>query len=88
MIRGQWLFKKGSKTNEDYKNELDKIVYPKLDELKLLAKRENLLSQNACMDIFLVTLMVILLLFINQKYINKSTSFKMGFKLKFWNRKF
>lgn len=52
LIRGQWLFKKGSKTNEDYKNELDKIVYPKLDELKLLAKREKLIEPKCVYGYF------------------------------------
>jgi cobalamin-dependent methionine synthase I/N-acetylglutamate synthase-like GNAT family acetyltransferase len=44
LIRGQWQVKKGNRTAEEYKRELDTIVYPKLEEMKLRAKRERLLD--------------------------------------------
>ncbi len=46
LIRGQWQVKKGKRTAEEYRKELDEIVYPKLEELKLRAKREKLLEPS------------------------------------------
>jgi cobalamin-dependent methionine synthase I len=44
LIRGQWQVKKGKRTAEEYRRELDETVYPKFEELKLRAKRERLLE--------------------------------------------
>jgi len=43
LIRGQWQVKKGSRSTDEYRRELTSVIYPKLDELKLRAKRESLL---------------------------------------------
>lgn len=43
LIRGQWGIKKGKRSAEEYREELEKIIYPKFEELKLVAKRESLL---------------------------------------------
>jgi len=44
LIRGQWQVKKGKRSAEEYRRELDETVYPKFEELKLRAKRERLLD--------------------------------------------
>ena len=44
LIRGQWQVKKGTRSAEEYRRELDDVVYPKLEEMKLRAKRERLLE--------------------------------------------
>jgi cobalamin-dependent methionine synthase I len=44
LIRGQWQVKKGKRTAEEYRRELDEVVHPKLEELKLRAKRERVLE--------------------------------------------
>ncbi|MEO5930297.1 MAG: GNAT family N-acetyltransferase [Candidatus Kapaibacterium sp.] len=44
LIRGQWQVKKGTRTAEEYRRELDEVVYPKFEEMKLRAKREKLLD--------------------------------------------
>ena len=43
LIRGQWGIKKGKRSAEEYREELETIIYPKFEELKLVAKRESLL---------------------------------------------
>jgi cobalamin-dependent methionine synthase I len=44
LIRGQWQVKKGKRTAEEYHRELEDVIYPKLEELKLRAKRERILE--------------------------------------------
>ncbi len=43
LIRGQWGVKRGSRPADEYRRELEEKIYPKLEELKLVAKREGLL---------------------------------------------
>ena len=43
LIRGQWGVKRGKRSPEEYREELETKIYPKFEELKLLAKREGLL---------------------------------------------
>ena len=43
LIRGQWGVKKGKRSGEEYRVELEEKIYPKLEELKLIAKREAML---------------------------------------------
>jgi len=52
LIRGQWQVKKGKRTAEEYRRELDDVVYPKLEELKLRAKRERLLEPKVIYGYF------------------------------------
>jgi cobalamin-dependent methionine synthase I len=44
LIRGQWQVKKGKRTAEEYQRELAEVIHPKLEELKLRAKRERILE--------------------------------------------
>lgn len=44
LIRGQWQVKKGSRSADEYRRELEEVVHPKLEEMKLRAKRERLLE--------------------------------------------
>lgn len=43
LIRGQWQVRRGARTEEEYERELQETVYPRLRELKLEMKRENVL---------------------------------------------
>lgn len=52
LIRGQWQVRKGSRSGEEYKRELDHVVYPKFEELKLRAKRERLLEPKVIYGYF------------------------------------
>ncbi len=52
LIRGQWQVKKGSRSGEEYRRELDEVVYPKFEELKLRAKREGLLEPKVIYGYF------------------------------------
>ncbi len=52
LIRGQWQVKKGKRSAEEYRQELDRVVYPKLEELKLRAKRERLLEPKVIYGYF------------------------------------
>jgi cobalamin-dependent methionine synthase I len=52
LVRGQWQVKKGKRTAEEYRRELDETVYPKLEELKLRAKRERLLEPRVIYGYF------------------------------------
>lgn len=52
LIRGQWQVKKGARTAEEYRRELDEVVYPKLEELKLRAKREKILDPKVIYGYF------------------------------------
>jgi 5-methyltetrahydrofolate--homocysteine methyltransferase len=44
LFKGQWQFKQGKKTTEEYKQILDETVYPKFAEVKAKAIREKLLE--------------------------------------------
>jgi cobalamin-dependent methionine synthase I len=52
LVRGQWQVKKGSRTAEEYRRELDEVVRPKLEEMKLRAKREKLLDPKVIYGYF------------------------------------
>jgi cobalamin-dependent methionine synthase I len=52
LIRGQWQVKKGSRSSEEYRRELDQVVHPKLEEMKLRAKREKLLDPRVIYGYF------------------------------------
>ncbi|MBE0643745.1 MAG: B12-binding domain-containing protein [Bacteroidetes bacterium] len=43
LVRGQWQFRRGKRSEEEYQHELETVVRPRLDELKLRLKRENVL---------------------------------------------
>ncbi len=52
LIRGQWQVKRGTRSAEEYRRELDEVVYPKLEEMKLRAKRERLLEPKVIYGYF------------------------------------
>lgn len=52
LIRGQWQVKKGARSAEEYRRELEDVVYPKLEEMKLRAKREKLLEPKVIYGYF------------------------------------
>lgn len=52
LIRGQWQVRKGKRTAEEYRRELDEVVYPKMEEMKLRAKRERLLDPKVIYGFF------------------------------------
>jgi 5-methyltetrahydrofolate--homocysteine methyltransferase len=43
LVRGQWQFRRGKRSDEEYQHELETVVRPLLAELKLRLKRENVL---------------------------------------------
>lgn len=52
LIRGQWQVRKGKRTSQEYHRELDEVVYPKFEEMKLRAKRERLLEPKVIYGFF------------------------------------
>jgi cobalamin-dependent methionine synthase I len=52
LFRGQWQFKKGKLTTEAHRKIIDETARPKLDELKLLCKREKILQPKAVYGYF------------------------------------
>ncbi len=52
LIRGQWGVKRGKRTPEEYKRELDEVIYPKFEAIKLAAKREGLLEPKVIYGYF------------------------------------
>jgi cobalamin-dependent methionine synthase I len=52
LIRGQWQVKKGKRSAEEYRRELEDLVYPKFEEMKLRAKRERLLDPKVIYGYF------------------------------------
>jgi 5-methyltetrahydrofolate--homocysteine methyltransferase len=44
LFKGQWQYKQGKKTGEEYRQILDETVYPKFAEVKAKAIREKLLE--------------------------------------------
>jgi 5-methyltetrahydrofolate--homocysteine methyltransferase len=43
LVRGQWQFRRGKRSDEEYRHELETVVRPRLEELKLRLKRERVL---------------------------------------------
>lgn len=52
LIRGQWQVRKGKKSDGDYQKMLSEEIYPKLEEMKLLMKRERLLTPKVVYGYF------------------------------------
>lgn len=52
LIRGQWQFKRGKRTDEEYNKIMVEEAYPALNELKLRCKRERLLSPKVVYGYF------------------------------------
>lgn len=52
LIRGQWQVKKGTRTQQEYSTELNRVIYPKLEELKLIAKRDKILEPKVAYGYF------------------------------------
>ena len=52
LIRGQWGVKRGKRSPEEYRRELEEVIHPKFDELKLTAKREKLLEPKVIYGYF------------------------------------
>jgi 5-methyltetrahydrofolate--homocysteine methyltransferase len=52
LFKGQWQFKQGRRTSEEYKALLESTVYPKFRELKALAIREKLLEAKVVYGYF------------------------------------
>lgn len=44
LFKGQWQYKQGKRTSEEYKRILEETVYPKFEEIKARAIREGLLE--------------------------------------------
>jgi 5-methyltetrahydrofolate--homocysteine methyltransferase len=52
LFKGQWQFKQGRKTPEEYQNILEETVYPKFAEIKAKAIREKLLEAKLVYGFF------------------------------------
>lgn len=52
LFRGQWQLKRGKKTTEEHKALLELVARPKLNELKLLVKQQNILQPKAVYGYF------------------------------------
>jgi 5-methyltetrahydrofolate--homocysteine methyltransferase len=52
LFKGQWQYKQGRKTKEEYEKILHETVYPKFDAVKEKAKRENLLTPKVVYGYF------------------------------------
>lgn len=46
LVRGQWQFRRGKRSEDEYRHELETVVRPRLEELKLRLKRERVLQPN------------------------------------------
>ncbi|MBR9976881.1 MAG: B12-binding domain-containing protein [Bacteroidetes bacterium] len=46
LVRGQWQFRRGKRSEDEYRHELETVVRPRLEELKLRLKRERVLRPN------------------------------------------
>lgn len=44
LVRGQWQFRRGKRSEEEYQRELETVVRPRLAQLKLQLKREQVLQ--------------------------------------------
>jgi 5-methyltetrahydrofolate--homocysteine methyltransferase len=52
LFKGQWQFKQGKKSSEEYEQILDETVYPKFEEIKAKAIREKLLEAKLVYGFF------------------------------------
>lgn len=52
LIRGQWQVRKGKRSEDEYQKQLRDEIYPKLEEWKLIAKREQLLQSHVVYGYF------------------------------------
>ena len=52
LFKGQWQYKQGKSSKEDYAKLLEKTVYPKFAAIKEKAKRENLLTPRVVYGYF------------------------------------
>jgi 5-methyltetrahydrofolate--homocysteine methyltransferase len=52
LFKGQWQYKQGRKTTEEYEKILHETVYPKFAEIKERAKREKLLTPKVVYGYF------------------------------------
>jgi len=52
LFRGQWQVRRGRRSVEEYQRELEGTVRPKFEELKLRAKRENVLTPKVIYGYF------------------------------------
>ncbi len=52
LFKGQWQYKQGRKSKEEYEKILHETVYPKFAEIKEKAKRENLLTPKVVYGYF------------------------------------
>ncbi len=52
LIKGQWQVRKGKRSEEEYRNEVDTKVRPDLERLKLQAKAERLLEPKVVYGYF------------------------------------
>lgn len=52
LFRGQWQLKRGKKTVEEHKKQIEEIARPKLNELKLLCKQQHILKPKAVYGYF------------------------------------
>ncbi|MBR9974531.1 MAG: B12-binding domain-containing protein [Bacteroidetes bacterium] len=43
LVRGQWQFRRGKRSEEEYQQELERVIRPRLEALKLQLKREQVL---------------------------------------------
>jgi len=52
LFKGQWQFKQGKRSAEEYKALMEKTIHPKYEELKALSKAENLLQPQVVYGYF------------------------------------
>jgi len=52
LIKGQWQVRKGKRTEEEYRRQLEEQVYPELERLKAEAEKEMLLQPRAVYGYF------------------------------------
>lgn len=52
LFRGQWQLRRGKKTIEAYNKEIDSVARPKLQEMKLKAKRDRVLDPRVAYGYF------------------------------------
>ncbi|HLP16130.1 MAG TPA: methionine synthase [Bacteroidota bacterium] len=52
LIKGQWQVRKGKRTEDEYRTQLETSIYPDLRELKELCKREHLLKPKVVYGYF------------------------------------
>jgi 5-methyltetrahydrofolate--homocysteine methyltransferase len=52
LFRGQWQLKRGKKTVEEHRKQVEEVARPKLNELKLLCKQQRILQPKAVYGYF------------------------------------